>query len=205
MWDFLQLCTDNGIVINASKFKFCRQTIEFTGLKLTPTGIAPSEKLLVAIKEFPKPESITDACSWFGLGNQVAWGYSLSPIMSPFRDLVKHNQAFTWNETLDTLFLESKKIILEKITEGIHGFDPSRQTCFQTDWSRNGVGYFLLQKHCSFEPTNNPLCCPERWKLVYAGSCFTSECESWYSPKGRHWLCHGPLIMPVYLYSDALT
>ena len=23
VWDFLQLCADNGIVINASKFKFC--------------------------------------------------------------------------------------------------------------------------------------------------------------------------------------
>ena len=31
-------------------------------------------------------------------------------------------------------------------------------------------------------PTNNPLCCPEWWKLVYAGSRFTSKCESWYSP-----------------------
>ena len=158
MWDFLQLCADNGIVINASKFKFCRQTVEFSGLQITPTGIAPSEKLLVAIKEFPKPENITDAHSWFGLINQVAWGYSLSPIMAPFRDLVKHHQTFTWNKNLDTLFLESKKIILEKITEDIHASDPSKQTCLQTDWSRNGIGYLLLQKHCSCEPTNNPLC-----------------------------------------------
>ena len=72
MWDFLQLCADNGIIINAIKFKFCRQTVEFAGLKITPTGTAPSEKLLVAIKEFPKPENITDALSWFELINQVA-------------------------------------------------------------------------------------------------------------------------------------
>ena len=60
--------------------------------------------------------------------------------LCPFRDLVQHNQTFTWNETLDTLLLESKKIILEKITEGIHAFDPSKQTYLQTDWSRNGIG-----------------------------------------------------------------
>ena len=76
--DFLQLCADNGIVINANKFKFCRQTVEFAGLKITSNGIAPSEKLLVAIKGFLKPENITDARSWFGIINQVAWGYSLS-------------------------------------------------------------------------------------------------------------------------------
>ena len=63
MWDFLQLCVDNGIVINTSKFKFFRQTVEFAGLKITPAGILQSEKLLVAIKEFPKPENITDTCS----------------------------------------------------------------------------------------------------------------------------------------------
>ena len=78
VWDFLQLYADNGIVINANKFKFCRQTVEFAGLKVTSTGIAPSEKLLVAIKGFLKPENITDACFCFGLINQVAWGYSLS-------------------------------------------------------------------------------------------------------------------------------
>ena len=57
--DFLQLYADNGIVINPSKFRFCRQTVEFAGLKIAPNGIAPSEKLLVAIKEFRKPENIT--------------------------------------------------------------------------------------------------------------------------------------------------
>ena len=69
MWNFLQLCADKGIVINNGKFKFCRQTVEFAGLKITPTGIAPSERLLVAIKLFPNPENITDAHSWFGLIN----------------------------------------------------------------------------------------------------------------------------------------
>ena len=71
------------------------------------------------------------------------------------------------------LILESKKIILENITEGIHAFDPSRQTCLQTYCIRNGVAY-LLQKNCSCELTNKLLCCPEGWKLVYAGSRFTS-------------------------------
>ena len=29
--DFLQLCAESDIVINASKLKFCRQTVEFAG------------------------------------------------------------------------------------------------------------------------------------------------------------------------------
>ena len=54
---------------------------------------------------------------------------------------------------------------------------PNKHACRQA-----GLGYLFLQKHCSCEPKNNPPCCPERWKLVYAGSRFTSECESGYSP-----------------------
>ena len=46
---------------------------------------------------------------------------------------------------------------------GTHAYDPSKQTCLQ----------------------NIPLCCPEGWKLVHAGSHFTSECESQYSPTKR--------------------
>ena len=182
VWDYLQLCANNGIELNADKFKFCCETVEFAGLKITPNVIAPTDKILTVIKDFPKPQNITDVCSWFGLVNQLAWGYSLSPIMTPFRDLVKHNQTFTWNETLDKFFADSKQIIIEKIKEGIHMFDTVKPTCLQTDWSREGIGYLLLQQHCSCEPSNNALRCTNGWELVLAGSCFTSECESHYFP-----------------------
>ena len=156
-----ELCANNGIVLNADKFKFCCETVEFTGLKITPNGITPTDKILTAIKDFPMPQNITVAHSWFGLVKQVAWEYSLRPIMTPVSDLVKHNQTFTWNETLDKLFADSKQIIIEKIKEGIHMFDAAKATCLQTDWSREGIGYLLLQKHCSCEPSNNPSCCTD--------------------------------------------
>ena len=48
-----------------------------------------------------------------------------------------------------------------EITEGVHVFDPSKQTCLQSDWSKHEIGYLLLQKPCSCEPTNSLLCFPE--------------------------------------------
>ena len=64
MWDYLLLCAQTGIVINEKKFKFCRDTIEFAGLKLTPNDIAPSDTILSVIKDFQKP---TDQSSSLGL------------------------------------------------------------------------------------------------------------------------------------------
>ena len=75
-FDFLTRCAQNGIVLSKDKFQFC-------GLQITSSGVSPSESMLNAIN-FPVPKTITDASSWFGLVNQLAWAYSLSPIMLPF-------------------------------------------------------------------------------------------------------------------------
>ena len=38
IWSYLSLCPENGIVLNETKFKFCQDTVEFAGLKITPSG-----------------------------------------------------------------------------------------------------------------------------------------------------------------------
>jgi len=106
-----------------------------------------------------KPENITDVRSWFGLVNQVAWAYSIGPIMEPFRELIKTNSSFHWDSTLDQLFSESKELLIKKVSEGICAFDPERHTCLQHDWSKQGLGYLLLQKYCLCSLDNAPICC----------------------------------------------
>ena len=101
--------------------------------------------------------------------------------MEPFRELVKHNATFQWNTTPDELFEQAKAILISKVEEGIHIFDINRKTCLQTDWSKAGVGYLLLQKYCKCPDENTPVCCTNGWKLVFAGSRFTTPTESRYS------------------------
>ena len=60
-------------------------------------------------------------------------------------------------------------------------FEPGRTTCLTTDWSKNGIGFALLQKHCRCQG-DNPTCGDGHWKLVYAGSRFTKPAESRYAP-----------------------
>ena len=180
-WDYLTLCAENGIVANVKKFQFCEDTVDFAGLTITPTGITPSEKLISAIRDFPTPRDITGARSWFGLVNQVAWAYSLAPIMAPFREMIKPNKNFYWDSELDRIFEESKKTIVDLVINGVQSFEISRPTCLQTDWSKDGIGYVLLQKHCQCT-INSPICCKEGWKLIFAGSRFTKPAESRYAP-----------------------
>ena len=181
-WDFLTLCAEKGIVINADKFQFSRDIVTFVGLTIIPTGITPSNNLLSAIKDCPTPKDITRARSWFRLVNQVSWAYSISSIMQPFRDLIKPNSKFHWDETLDKLFQDSKALLITAVEEGIRSFDINQHTCLQTNWSQEGIGYLLLQNHFDCPMPNAPVCCPTGWHLVYAGSRFTMPAECRYAP-----------------------
>lgn len=181
-WDYLTLCAENGITINEEKLQFCLDEVEFAGLTINNDGITPAKSILAAISDFPEPTDLTSARSWFGLVNQVSWAYSNHAIMEPFRDLIKPNRTFYWDKTLTKLFETSKQQLLGKIRDGVKSFELGRRTALQTDWCKHGIGYLLLQKHCSCADKNNVRCCPEGWKLIYAGSRFTKDAETRYKP-----------------------
>ena len=71
---------------------------------------------------------------------------------------------------------------MDQVRDGVSTFDINRYTCLQTDWSREGVGYLLLQKHCDCCMEKAPVCCPGGWQLIFAGSRFTLGAESRYAP-----------------------
>ena len=187
-FEYISHCAKNGIVFNEEKFQFAQENVEFAGFELTTDGYRPPKKVLETIKNFPTPKSITDVRSWFGAVNQVSYAFSQSQTMAPFRDLLStKNKKFFWDETLDKVFAESKVKIVNQIKDGVKSFEMGRPTCIATDWSKEGIGYALTQKYCSCakDPelkTYTPNCGKGHWRLVLAGSRFTSDAESRYAP-----------------------
>ena len=179
--DWLELCGRNGIVLNPTKFVFAKNTVEFAGFEITPTTVKPCPRLLEAIQEFPTPTNITDIRSWFGMINQVSYAFASAERMSPFRNLLKPGKLFEWNDQLDNIFKESKDLIIGEICNGVEIFDKQKPTCLATDWCKEGLGFWLLQKHCACKPVK-PLCCKLGWKTTLVGSRFTSGAESRYAP-----------------------
>ena len=96
---------------------------------------------------------LTDIRSWFGLVNQVSYTFSIADKMLPFRQLMKTNTSFQWDEPLQSAFEESKEVIITEIEHGVRIFDTSKPTCLATDWSKTGIGFWLLQKHCNCPQT----------------------------------------------------
>ncbi len=182
-WRTIELLTrvgQAGIVLNPDKFQLCMRKADFAGFRVSDTTIEPLPKYLDAIRDFPKPTSTTDIRSWFGLVNQVSNYAQLRETMEPFKPFLSPRCPFSWTPMLDEAFQKSKEAIMDSIRQGVEIFDVQRRTCLRPDWSKQGIGYFLLQQHCTC-PSGSPDCCENGWKITLAGSRSLSATEQRYA------------------------
>ena len=179
--NWLDTCGRHGITLNPDKFRFAQDEVEFAGFEITNDTVRPCKRYIRAIADFPTPRSLTDIRSWFGLVNQVSYAFSMADVMLPFRELLKPNKTFNWDDTLQQAFEQSKLTIINEIHNGVKIFDKTKPTCLATDWSKHGIGYWLFQKHCSC-PSSDLFCCKQGWKITLVGSRFTHSAESRYAP-----------------------
>ena len=100
--------------------------------------------------------------------------------MAPVKPFLSPRCKFSWSPELEATFQKSKEAIVESIRQGVEIFDMKRRTCLRPDWSRRGIGYFLLQQHCNC-PSGIPDCCPWGWRITLAGSRFLSSAEQRYA------------------------
>ena len=146
----------------------------------------PTEDRLAAVKNFSMPAkpSITDIRSWFGLVNQLAPFLATAPVMAPFRELLKKRAVKTvyWDEQLDTMFKQSKEIICQLAKDGLAYFDCTRPTMAITDWSKEGIGFIVLQQYCACTSSETPFCCKGGWRLALCGSRHLTSTEAGYAP-----------------------
>ena len=178
---FLDVCAKSGVVLNMKKFQFSQLTVDFGGFRISSDTVEPLPKYLDAIRNYPTPKNITDIRSWFGLVNQVSHYSQLRLLMEPFRPFLSPKVEFVWTDELNQLFELSKVKIVDAIQEGVRIFDLGKMTALSTDYSKTGIGFWLLQRHCSCE-TIIPGCCIDGWRIVLAGSRFLSRTESNYCP-----------------------
>ena len=178
---YIKTCADNGIIINPAKIVFGKKNVEFAGFELTEDGYKPTKNMLQAIANFPVPQNITDVRSFYGLIEQVAYAFSKSESLHPFRELLKKSSTFYWSQELTDLFEKSKKIIVKEVSNGVKTYEIGRPTALTTDFSTVGLGYFLQQKYCDCK-LMAPNCGPGHWKLITAGSRFLKDAEKRYAP-----------------------
>ena len=143
--EYLTLCSNAGIIFNKKKFQFGKEEVDFLGFRIGMKSIKPCPEYLKTIQDFPRPRDITGIRSWFGLVQQVAYAFSNSDIMLPFRNLLKPSVEFVWTQELQDSFEKSKEKIIRAVENGVRIYDPAKTTALCTDWSKTGIGFMLLQ------------------------------------------------------------
>ena len=113
---------------------------------------------------------------------QVAYFYAISPAVNKLRHLLKPSEKWEWTDEINEVFNQAKEVISEKVEEGVRLFDPKLPTGLLTDWSQEGMGHILCQKHCGCPLPANLSCCSGCWKVCSVGSRFCNKAESHYSP-----------------------
>jgi hypothetical protein len=109
--------------------------------------------------------------------NENHWAFFLEEWKS-----YKRRTSLKPTQLVENLFNETKKFIVGQIHEGVRNFEINRPSCLWTDWSKKGLGFYLVQKYCACDISRAPVCCNIGWKLVFAGSRFTTDAESRYAP-----------------------
>ena len=178
---FLTHTARHGIIQNTKKFKWGRWELEYMGFWLKEDRVRPSDDTLAAIRDFPWPTDITGIRSWYGLVEQVAFAFSKTAVMEPFRGLLKKDSVYAWTPELQSSFEVAREEIVTLVKKGVQSFVIGAHTCLVTDWSKSGVGFVLWQKRCGCSKIH-PTCCPTGWVMILCGSRYCTPAESRYHP-----------------------
>ena len=95
---FLSRCREHRITLNRAKTKLGLQSVKFAGYVVGREGVAADPAKLRALREFPRPENITDLRSFLGLVEQLA-GFTGegAAAMGPLRLLLSSRNPFVWD------------------------------------------------------------------------------------------------------------
>ena len=77
---------------------------------------------------------------------------------------------------------QAKETICQLAKDGLSYYDRTRPTVAITDWSKEGIGFVVLQQYCSCVSADAPFCCKGGWRLALCGSRHLTAVEAGYAP-----------------------
>ena len=137
-----------GVIINPLKCEFGVNSLQFLGHQVDSNGIQPLETKVIAIQDFPQPESRKQLREFLGLVNFYhRFVKNCADIIKPLNDLsttVKDDsQKLQWNSQAATAFTNIKQALASATLL----FHPKQEapTSIMTDASDYAVGAVLQQ------------------------------------------------------------
>lgn len=140
--EVLRRLSEHGIKVNAKKCRLFQQRITYLGHDIDKNGLHPTAEKVVAIKEAPKPTSVTQLKAFLGLVNFYGkFLPNLATILEPLHDLLRKDSRWHWSRKCDEAFATCKKMLSDKSVLQLYDVKkPLQITC---DASEYGLGAVL--------------------------------------------------------------
>lgn len=145
--EVLKKLREHKLYAKRSKCSFFQTQVDFLGHTLTPDGILPDYKKIKAVREWPKPSSISNLRGFLGLANFYRkYVKDFSKIASPMSELLKKGHSIMdWTQEQDHAF-ETLKTALTT-APCLVPFDPTKDTQVRVDACGTAIGAVLQQDH----------------------------------------------------------
>jgi hypothetical protein len=94
-----------GLSLNVAKCSFATSTMEYIGHDLTPDGIQPTDRLVKAIVDFPRPEDDAQVRRFVALaGYYRKFVTDFGAKMPPLTRLLRKDSAWEWPKAQEEAF-----------------------------------------------------------------------------------------------------
>jgi hypothetical protein len=145
----LQVLRDANLYAKLKKCQFNDVQVEYLGHIVGRGMVETDPKKVEAIRQYPKPGTVTELRSFLGLANQFRkFVHGYAAIAAPLHGLITGNQAKTaqlaWTNAANAAFERLKKALC--IAPVLRIFDPNKAIEVVTDASGFALGAVLLQE-----------------------------------------------------------
>ena len=140
---FTRLC-HAGLKVKLSKCHFLKKRLTFLGHVVDSSGLHTSDDKIVAVKNFPRPKTITELKSFLGLsGYYRPFVPHYARLSAPLLRLLKKDAPFLWGPDQEEAFTSLKSKLTSTPVLAFPDFTKPFLLC--TDASGSGLGAALMQ------------------------------------------------------------
>ena len=124
------------------KCRLLQKSVNYLGYNLSPEGIAPDENKLIAVRDWKRPENVTEVKSFIGFCSYYRrFIKAFAGIAKLLHQITKKNSRFTWNPECHNAFEKLKEALIDSSV--LKHPDYNSPFIVDTDGSDNSLGAVL--------------------------------------------------------------
>ncbi|GBG64065.1 hypothetical protein CBR_g40511 [Chara braunii] len=150
--DKVSLLRQHKFKINGEKCEFGRTRVLYLGHEISAEGLKPDDAKVANIRDWPRPQSVTEMRSFFGMTDYYrTFVKNYSIVAAPLTDLTRLDTPWEWTDECETDFRHLKHALMHY--EVLKLPDPDKPFIVTTDASQYGIGAVLAhQEGPKFRP-----------------------------------------------------